>query len=181
MTKEIKINWKDEIFTVLVDDDSHSLLARHTWYIMFSGKGRLPYAFAEIYSKTQGKRMLYMHQIVTGSYSTTDHINGNTLDNQHHNLRSATAQENGWNKGKPSGGRYGKASSQYKGVTRLVGRDGGVYYRVIIKTTKKGVVPAQFIRMGPFSSEIEAAEAYNREVVKLRGDFAWVNPIPQVA
>jgi hypothetical protein len=32
--------------------------------------------------------------------------------------------------------------------------------------------------MGPYDSEIEAAKAYNAKVIELRGEYAWVNPIP---
>lgn len=55
------------------------------------------------------------------------------------------------------------------------------YRRVNIKTSKKGEKPATHVRLGPFDSEIEAAKAYNREIVKLRGKFAWVNPLPEEA
>lgn len=179
MTKEIQIKWKDDLFTVLVDDDAHALLSRHTWYIMFSGEHKRPYAFTEIYSRTQGKRMVYMHHLVLGGYRQTDHKNGNSLDNQFENLRPSTNQENGWNKGKPKR-KDGKRGSQFKGVVRCQRVDGTVYWRVIIKLSAKGVKPEQFVRLGPFESEIEAAAAYNEEIVKHRGQFAWVNPLPEI-
>jgi hypothetical protein len=100
MTKEIYIKWNDQKYTVLVDDDSYTLLNRHTWYIMYSGLQKKPYAFAELYSKQKGqkrvKRMFYLHQMVAGSFTQIDHKNGNTLDNQFDNLRPATTQQNGW-------------------------------------------------------------------------------------
>lgn len=182
MTKEIIIPWNDEVFTVLVDDDAYVLLSRHTWYIMFSGPKKKPYAFAELYSKPKGekrvKRMFYMHQIISGSFSQTDHANGNTLDNQFENLRPATYQENGWNTRKRMVTCTGKApTSIYKGVSLCHRADGTPYWRVIIKLSKKGEVPSRFVRLGPFDTEIEAALAYNEEVVKHRGDWACLNQI----
>ena len=92
------------------------LLDRHTWYIMFSGKDKKPYAFIEIFSRTQGKRMLYMHHVVTGCYGQVDHID-DSLNNQFHNLRPATYQENGWNKGKPKRAAGKPCTSRFKGVS----------------------------------------------------------------
>jgi hypothetical protein len=186
MTKEIKINWKNEVFTVLVDDDSYSLLARHTWYIMFSGPKKKPYAFAELYSKPKGgkrvKRMFYMHQMVTGSFSQVDHDNHDTLDNQFENLRPATYQENGWNSIKRQVTCTGKPpSSQYKGVTKLTRRDGTTYWRVIVKISKKYETPTRFVRLGPFDTEDDAARGYDEEIVKHRGKWALLNFPPLAA
>lgn len=180
MTKEIIMPWKEQTFTILVDDDSHALLSRHTWYIMFSGPEKKPYAFAEIYSKAQGKRMLYMHQIVTGSYSETDHLNHDTLDNQFHNLRTATSQENGWNKGKPNFKRK-NVTSQFKGVRKEIKKKGGVKWLAYFKHVEHGAHKStgKMIWIGRFDTEIEAAKAYNEAIMKYRGKFAWVNPIPE--
>jgi hypothetical protein len=57
--------------------------------------------------------------------------------------------------------------------------DGSLYWRVLIKLNKKCEKPDRFIRLGPFDSELEAARAYNEEIVKHRGQFAWVNPLPE--
>jgi len=175
--KEIYLKRKEEKFTVLVDDDAYELLNRHTWYIMYSGKYNRPYAFTEFNSKGV-KRMMYMHQLVSGSFSMADHKNGNTLDNQFHNLRPADHQRNGWNKGKNRRNSAGENTSQYKGVTKYVNSEGQTLYRVQIKLTKKGFKPEKWYRKSGFTSEIEAARDYNREVVIHRGDWAWVNPIP---
>jgi len=184
MNREISITWNNEVFTVLVDADSYSLLSRHTWYIMFSGDQKKPYAFAELYSKKKGqervKRMFYMHQMVTGSFTTTDHINGNTLDNRFENLRPATVQENGWNSIKRQVTSSGKPpTSQYKGVSKYTARNGCEYWRVIIKLSKKHEKPTRFVRLGPFTSEIDAASAYNDEIIKHRGKWALLNNVDQ--
>lgn len=185
MTREITIPWKDDVFTILVDDDSYALLNRHTWYIMFSGEQKKPYAFAELYSKVKGqervKRMFYMHQMVTGSFTQIDHINGNTLDNQFDNLRVATYQQNGWNSIKRQVTSTGKPpSSQYKGVNKYTNTKGETLWRVIFILTKKGEKPARHFRKSGFATELEAARCYNEEVVKYRGEWALLNQLPLV-
>jgi hypothetical protein len=186
MAKEIIIPWNDDTFTVLVDDDAYTLLNRHTWYIMFSGEQKKPYAFAELYSKKKGqervKRMFYMHQMVSGSFTQIDHINGNTLDNQFDNLRIATYQQNGWNSVKRLVTCTGKPpSSQYKGVCRYTNAKGETLWRVIFILTKKGEKPVKHFRKNGFKSEIAAARFYNEEVVKHRGEWALLNNLPDVA
>jgi hypothetical protein len=175
--KTIDIKWNDTIHTVTVDDDSYSLIARHTWYIMYSGPHKKPYAFAELYSKGEGgkriKRMFYMHQMVTGSWTQIDHINGDSLDNRFENLRVASYQENGWNRS-----HNANSLSGYKGVAKYTTAKGETLYRVTIKTTVKGAKPEQFIRKTGFKTDIDAAKWYNEEVIKLRGKWAWLNPIP---
>jgi hypothetical protein len=168
MTKEIIIPWNDEVFTVLVDDDSYTLLNRHTWYIMFSGKDKRPYAFTEVFSKTQGKRMVYMHHLILGAYRMTDHANNNSLDNQFDNLRPATNSQNGINTPK-YGFRDGrKTSSKYKGVCWDKRQQKWV---AKIKRDKK------FYNLGTFTDEDKAGLAYNKKALELYGEFAWLNPI----
>ena len=110
--------------------------------------------------------MFYMHQLVAGSFTRIDHINGNTLDNRFDNLRPATVQQNGWNSIKRQVTATVGQSSQYRGVTGLTRADGTPYWRVIIKLSRKYEKPERFVRLGPFNSEIAAVRAYDEEVVK---------------
>jgi len=160
---------------ILVDDEDYPVLSRFPWYR--GGKSGHPMTF--FYGKNDGSQTVYMHQIIMGGAVNTDHIDRNCLNMQKDNLRPATHQQNGWNKGKPKGGRFGKPASKYKGVSKCVSANGDVYWRVIIKLTKKDEVPARHARLGPFATEIEAAKAYNVEIVKHRGKYAWLNPIEQ--
>lgn len=175
MTKEITL-FGGEV--TLVDDEDFELLSRFKW--SYNGVEGNKYVRAGGDRKSGNQVGYYMHCLVCGGKSP-DHINFNTLDNRKQNLRIATYQENGWNKGKPKGGRHGKPSSQYKGVCLCTRSNGEVYWRVIVKLTKKVEVPARFLRLGPFESEAEAAKAYNDEIVKHRGKWAWLNPIPEHA
>ena len=171
MTKEI-ICFGGEI--ALCDDEDYELLSRFKW--SYNGSEGNKYVRAGGDRKSGQQVGYYMHRLVCGGKSP-DHKNFNTLDNRKDNLRIATYQENGWNKGKnkaTSGGR--PCSSKYKGVCRFKGDS---YWTVNITTTKKGVRPIQYIRIGGFKTELEAAKRYNIEIVKLRGKWAWVNPLPE--
>lgn len=180
--KTIEINSGDEVYAVKVDDGDFDLLSRHKWYIMFVGSKKRPYAFTRFYTghdKKNGKTLL-MHHMIMGTSGAVDHIDGDSLNNSKENLRVATYQENGWNKGKAKAGPHGEFSSKYKGVSKYTKTDGTACWRVIIKLTKKGEKPAKFVRLGPFANEIDAAKAYNKEIVKHRPGFAWVNPLHEV-
>lgn len=174
--KTIDIKWNDSVYTVFVDDDCYTLLSRHTWYIMYSGVNKRPYAFAELYSMKNGeriKRMFYMHQMITGSFAQTDHVNGNSLDNRFENLRPATHQTNGWNKGKSK--RKG-CSSQYKGVSYRPLR-GKPRWLAFFKYVEEGKPKhtGKMLYIGYFDTEREAAIAYDEKVLQMRGKWAFTN------
>ena len=175
MTKEIPINHKGEVLYALCDDEDYPLLSRHCWYIR-SDQGS-SYPAATILTVGKHRKILAMHNMILGC-GNIDHVSQNKLDNRKENLREATYQQNGWNKGKNKTTRGKPPSSQYKGVVRCVGAKGNVYWRVIFKLSKKGEKPERIARLGPFATEIEAAKAYNNEVVIHRGEWAWLNPIP---
>lgn len=178
--KQLAIQSKGRVFFALVDDEDYPLLSRHKWYILFSGKQQRPYAFTRFFTEhdvKNGKTFL-MHHMIMGTSGAVDHINNNSLDNRKENLRVATYQENAWNTGKRRRCAGGKTpSSAYKGVIKCTGVRGNVYYRVLLKLSKKHEKPERYVRLGPFDSEIDAAKVYNEEVVKHRGQYAWVNPI----
>jgi len=109
--KEIHINHKDAIVTVLVDAEDYPLLSRHTWYI-----------------------------------------------------RSTTYPN----------------PSKYKGVlyAPMKGRD---RWQALIKYVEEGAHKStgKMIRLGYFWNEDDAARAYNAKIKELRGEFAWLNPVPE--
>jgi len=160
---------------VLVDDEDFELLNRFKW--SYNGQPGNKYARAGGDRKSGQQVGYYLHRLVMGGKSP-DHINGNTLDKCKANLRIATVQENGWNTRKRGKCRYGEPKSKYKGVSPYKSKSFGDGWQVIIKLTKKGVKPTKHVRFGPFKTEIEAARVYNIEIVKYRGKFAWINPLP---
>jgi hypothetical protein len=168
MVKEIPLKGGD---VALVDDEDHPLLSRYKW----QRAGSAGYAATTMQFSDSVLRTVYMHKLVMGGFWLCDHINRNPLDNRKENLRRATMQENGWNRGKQRSVRGKPPSSQYKGVSYapLRGKDRWVVLIHVGKKPKKKV-----IRCGYFDTEVEAARAYNEQIVELRGEFAWVNPLP---
>lgn len=88
-----------------------------------------------------------------------DHINGNPADNRIANLRVCTRTQNLHN---TAGSR--NAASPFKGVYR----DGKRWNSKIRHNGKQ-------LNIGSFASEIEAAKAYDTQVLSLRGEFARTN------
>jgi hypothetical protein len=88
-----------------------------------------------------------------------DHINGNTLDNQRHNLRACSNKENMRNRGMAS-----HNSSGFKGVSWLEGK----WSAYIGENGKK-------IHLGLFKTREDAARRYNKEALKRFGEFAKLN------
>jgi len=182
--KEIHINHKDAIVTVLVDAEDYPLLSRHTWYIRSTTYPNPPYAATTIHAgngrqEKKNLKVVPMHQIIMG-VGNIDHRDGNTMDNRKHNLRKATHQQNGWNKGKPKRARGAGCSSKYKGVlyAPMKGRD---RWQALIKYVEEGAHKStgKMIRLGYFWNEDDAARAYNAKIKELRGEFAWLNPVPE--
>ena len=87
-----------------------------------------------------------------------DHIDGNKANNRLSNLRLATCSQNTCNQKKSKR----KTTSQYKGVYRR-GNRWGAY--------------CNNKRIGSFSTEAEAAIAYNTKAVELYGEYACLNVI----
>ncbi len=90
-----------------------------------------------------------------------DHINGDKLDNRRTNLRVCTQSENARNNNKP---RKRKTSHLFKGVHW----DGSAWVAQIQVNKIKHY-------LGRFSSEFEAARAYDRKAKELHGAFASLN------
>lgn len=84
-----------------------------------------------------------------------DHIDRNKLNNHVNNLRMASHSENGINKSIKKGG-----SSKYKGVCL---------------SKEKWVADCAGIHIGTYSSEEEAAQAYDKEALAMFGKFALLN------
>ncbi len=91
-----------------------------------------------------------------------DHRDGNGLNNQRANLRVATTTQNARNQRKPCTGR----SSRYKGVTKVGGR-----WQAQIGANGR----SRYI--GMYSTEIEAAIAYNGAALEAHGEFARINVV----
>lgn len=150
----------------IVDDDRYDELYEFSWHAISSS--RTHYACRWTPRAADGSRTsVRMHCYLFGE-KHVDHINGNGLDNRAENLRRAGAQRNMWNRAKRLDA---ETVSIFKGVTF----DGRVFrrkpWRAVIGSGKRG----RYISVGSFSSEVEAARAYDDAARDMFGVFACVN------
>lgn len=113
---------------------------------------RIVYAVAKIPGQ---KKQEFLHRFIMGAKvgQQVDHIDGNPLNNSRSNLRLGTQSENMRNR-RPKFGR------KYKGVRKI--KDGKFTVMICV---------------GTFSSEFEAAVAYNAAALKFFGEFARLNNV----
>ncbi len=108
-------------------------------------------------------RMIYY--LYTGEIPQfIDHIDNDTRNNAITNLRAATTSQNQMNKSSSKG-----SSSRFLGVSRIKANQ---KWQAMINI--KGVNK----NLGGFTSETEAAHAYNLAAAKHHGEFANLNIIP---
>lgn len=144
-----------------VDDDVFNWASQFKWWAT-SGKN--------IYAVRQGygddPTTVYLHKAILSppvGYHV-DHINRNTLCNVRSNLRICTSQQNLWN----VPGKGGK--SRYKGVHFVLRKTSlSKPWMVRIRTEAE----RKFV--GYFSTEEEAAVAYDLFAIKEHGEFACLN------
>ncbi|HDY66674.1 hypothetical protein LCGC14_1993850 [marine sediment metagenome] len=147
----------------LVDDD-WAWLDYFNWYLSISG--RTEYARSDL--RVKDKRVvLRMHRIVINAQKgqIVDHINSNGLDNRTENLRLCTNSQNFQNSRKQK-----NCSSKYKGVYE-VKKAKRKKWRTMICSPNKG----KSRHVGSYSTEIEAALAYDIMAKELFGEFARLN------
>jgi len=168
------------VHKALVDDEDYELVSKYRWTIE---KGRT--TFYAIHSsgwywykgKTIKKGVTFrMHQLILGvepikdgkRAKPIDHKDHNGLNNQKSNIKVVTNSNNGANS------RITKTnnSTGYKGVTIKKGNKKKYCARIRVND--------KLIHLGMYQTAIEAAVAYNEGALKYFGEFAWLNPIPNV-
>jgi len=146
----------------LVDGEDYGWLNQHKWCVTKPKTGHTYYAM-----RVSSKKTIEMHWEILGlekgDKQWSDHQNGNGLDNRRCNLRPCISSQNHQNQKPIRGG-----TSKYKGVSwhKNAGK-----WQAHIKYYGKSK------NLGYFSSEIEAAKAYNRAAKELFGEFAWLNEV----
>ncbi|MDP9317093.1 MAG: HNH endonuclease, partial [Chloroflexota bacterium] len=135
MTKNITLTQGK---VALVDDEDYESLSSHKWRYHNAG-----YAV-----RTEGTRSVLMHRVIMQAPvgMEVDHINRDRLDNRRTNLRLCSHMENCRNNSTHKG------SSQYKGV---------YWDKANQRWVSRIVVSYKDIYIGSFSSELEAAHAYD--------------------
>ncbi len=167
----------------LVDDEDYDVVSRHKWKAVWCTDryyaGRTVKSPSESDGISKGG-ILLMHRFIMGAKKgqEIDHRNNNSLDNRRENLRFCTSSQNRANCMGPNGEvKYRPGRSKYKGVywnkekqkwQAQIGNSAGLKGR--LKT----------IYLGRFDSEEEAALAYNKKALELRGaEWARLNVVPE--
>ena len=151
----------------IVDPEDYLRLVKHKWHLAKSPTGSYAVRWERLKSKNARTR-IWMHReiIHIPNNLLCDHINRNSLDNRKANLRPATVSQNLCNRPKTRS----RTRSKYKGLEWD-------------STQKKWKTRIQFnnrkIYLGSFTSEIEAAIAYDSAAKKYHREFANLNfPYP---
>ena len=172
MAREISLTNSD--LKGIVDDALYDQIAAHNWQL--HPKTGYIYRCMSL-PPVNGKRRnksLYLSRVIMGVEWKSrfevevDHKDRNKLDNQRYNLRFATRVQNIVNRPSKPG-----SESKFKGVT--VRRNiSGTVFRAKYRFEGKDY------DLGQFESEEAAARAYDAAVLKVHGEFAYLNfPNPQ--
>lgn len=149
-------------YCALVDGEDFTSLSRFRWHALETRH----HVYASRSERTPaGKRRVYMHRQILGAPQGTvvDHANRDTLDNRRVNLRICTRAENAMNSVISA-----PRASEFRGVRR----NGGARRR----PWQAGIVVAgQYVHIGCYATELEAARAYDDVVRRLYPEFARPN------
>lgn len=148
MTMEIPLT-KGKI--AIIDKKDFEKVKDYNWYCSTIG-----YAVAKI----PGGATIRMHRLIVDALPNVgiDHINTNKLDNRRENLRSASAQQNSFNRGRNKNNKSG-----YKNV--CYHKQAQKWRAYIVKNNKQ-------ISLGLYNTPEEAFEAYCKVASLYHGDFA---------
>lgn len=152
-------------YVALVDDADYEAVSKFKWYARI--QRRTVYAERVAYAPDNKQTTIMLHRFIlsiTDPQIDVDHEDHNGLNNQRYNLRSTNASGNGGNAQKTSS----LTSSRFKGIFWRKDRN---KWRANIRVNRK------LISLGCFSSEQEAALAYNKAAKELFGEFALLNQI----
>jgi hypothetical protein len=146
----------------LVSDEDYDWLNQWKWYAHKDKKGGY-YAYRRQSRKTGSLKPIHMATLILGVEGgiLPDHINGDGLDNQRHNLRVADYCQNAVNSDKPTNNTSG-----YKGVSWNSSKK-----RWRVELQFRGV---RHTRCG-FSSPESGARYYDMKMRELAGEFARLN------
>lgn len=138
----------------IIDRDDLERINLYTWRLAGTGyiKGKID------------KKDVYLHRYVMKELNSSvviDHVNNNILDNRKVNLRQATLQSNSFNRIKSK-----NKSSHYKGVSFEKSKDKWQSY---IKVDQKKYF------LGYHDNQIEAAELYDINAIRIFKNFALLN------
>lgn len=152
----------------MVDDEDYEFLNQWKWRAL---KGRRKQTkevwYAQRTTARPNRKGIYMHREVLRRAGfeivpQCDHEDADGLNNQRNNLRTATSNQNHWNRRKRAG-----CTSQFKGVYWHKNNPIGWMARIYCK--------GKYHFLGMFSNETDAAKAYDVAALRLFGQFAHLN------
>ena len=144
----------------LVDDEDYERLSQWRWRLGANGY----VCRGERKSKDNYRTILLAREVLKAPPGkVVDHINHDILDNRRSNLRICTYIQNQGNKALSKIG-----SSCFKGVS---------YHKDSKKWRSYIFYSYKHYHLGLFSTEIEAAQAYNAAAKVIFGEFALLNEI----
>lgn len=138
----------------VIDDEDCLTVLWHNWHAVKTSSGW--YARSWINGKE-----VHLHRFLMQCKKGViiDHRDGNGLNCQRNNIRVATRQQNIWNSRKRK-----NSNSRYKGVWKSLKK-----WRAYLKDGKRR------INLGTFTTQEQAAMAYDRAAKKVCGEFARLN------
>lgn len=165
-TLGIEVFSKGEKFICLIDKEDYPRVKHFRWTLSgVTKKNRTRYLRTHPHrvGPSEGWVLILHHLILSfPEGKQIDHINRNGLDNRKSNLREATHLENARNKVYER-----KANSGFLGV--VPNKSKKRPWKVYISHFK------QSIYLGSYETKEEAALAYDRKAIELRGEFAVLN------
>lgn len=150
----------------LVDDKDYEELNKHKWCPREDKRKDEDkhnfYAIRALYPTKTKRVELRMHRVILNAPKGTqvDHIDGNGLNNQRHNMRLCTNQQNNYNR------LCGGGTSKFKGVSWQAS---SCKWLAFIKHNQKSCY------LGGFLTEKGAAKVYDQKAREIFGEFACVN------
>lgn len=172
MAKQIPISGGKAFSTV--DDEDYDFLMQWKWQLLTFGHAyRTEVISYDPATRKQTKKSVLMHRVIMNPPDgmVVNHIDGNALNNTRNNLRVTTQKSNMANRIK-TGKVKSERSSIYKGVQQRVESKDPKYSACIR-------IEGKLKYIGTYSSEIEAAKAYNQKAIEAFGEYAHLNQIPE--
>jgi hypothetical protein len=151
--KEIKLTNSDKI--VFVDDEDYDRVSRYKWGV--HSLRIICTVKIERYRSTLASYVMNRPRVMF------DHADRNPFNNQKSNLRECTTKQNVRNSSKRKG-----TTSQYKGVH---------WNKRLSKWLAKICFNGKLFHLGYFTSEVEAARAYNKAAIEFFKEFAALNDV----